>query len=194
MNLYGLAEASGFPHRIPEPHEQNRRRPIETFGFQPVYETDDYIDQLGLLDFWPADDLALALIGDYFRTANLSFPILREADFLKRFRRRDYQADRGFHKVCLMIFAVAAVHRRDDTRTFAPTFALNSQAPLTHGPSSAGWVYYLQLQRKPRRHTAPPDVSDVQVAVVRPALRVSIGHLVCLQLTRLAFCSFRASS
>jgi hypothetical protein len=39
-----------------------------------VYETDDYVDQLGLHDSWPADDLALALIGDYFRTANLVSP------------------------------------------------------------------------------------------------------------------------
>jgi hypothetical protein len=67
-----------------------------------------------------------------------------------------------------MIFAVAALHGQANVRTFAPSFSLDPLAPPTHGPSSAGWVYYLQSQRRPRRHTAPPDVSDLHIAVVRP--------------------------
>lgn len=69
-----------------------------------------------------------------------------------------------------MMFAVSASHGSFDSRTFAPNFSTDPFALPSHGRHSAGWTYYYQATRRPRRHTKAAEASDLQFAAVRSIL------------------------
>ena len=88
---------------------------------------------------WPADDLQEELINLYFENAALLLPIVHRVSFLRHFRGNLHRTDFDFARLALLVFSLGC-RFSDDPRVCLPGHDGKVD------PTSAGWVYFIQIQ------------------------------------------------
>lgn len=137
----------------------------ETTPFSPTASASS---QANPFSAWPAPDLAVQLINLYFNHSNDLLPLLHKPSFFKAYNDQRFNADPGFARVCLLVFAVGAGYSRDP-RVLVPKESTGRSAGGTGASGdqgSAGWIYYHAFGRIVRHRLAPTELYDLQISVV----------------------------
>lgn len=78
----------------------------------------------------------------------------------RQYTEQLYNADPGFARICLLVFAVGSTYV-DDARVRFPR-----DDGGTHGVDSSGWIFFHAFGRMVRHRLAPTELCDLQVSVL----------------------------
>ena len=101
-------------------------------------------------------DLMNVLVDLYFRHENCHYPLLREPTFKKSIEAGQHLCNHGFGATVLMVCAIGSRSTRD------PRVLLHGSAHY----HSAGWTWFLHVEKARRLSFAPAKLCDLQVYAV----------------------------
>ncbi|WVQ76725.1 hypothetical protein IAR50_006399 [Cryptococcus sp. DSM 104548] len=170
MALLGLQRTTGELHKDFRAEVLKVKRP----EYWEVPEWEFVIAQEGVqsidLGHWPEQGLCQTLIDAYFRHINIFLPLLDKKDFQNQYDTGKWRVNKGFAKLCLLIFACGSRFVADE-RVLWP---VEHSAPegLPHHSSeyaqrqSAGWGYFLSFLRTGKNITESPNLIEIQTQVL----------------------------
>ena len=116
-------------------------------------------DEFPLIDAgsFPPRDLMDELVDLYFAQMNCYLPLLHEPTFRESLESGEHLRNGGFGATVLLVCAVASRFTRD------PRVLLDG----SDHHHSAGWKWFLPVERVRKMSFAPAKIYDLQICVVR---------------------------
>ena len=110
---------------------------------------------------FPPRDLMDALVDLYFTHMNMHCPLLHEPTFKKSIAAGEHLHNGAFGGTVLLVCAIASRYTRDPRVLLAGSGHHHS----------AGWKWFLLVNRLRKMSFAPANIYDVQICVVRDVHR-----------------------